>query len=705
MTINDLTNVIIEKLSQRLFYGTAYLRQVEEPRELAIAIVEAVQIGQTTKQTLMQTCAQVGHHFRRKLRLPLDGNAAFRGGHALLHVLGELGYVDLIAKKKGKHSTYLIKITNWKVMSQLWAEIEPGESAYIQPETTLPDPWVTSYHPKADKMIKKAKDKLLKTITLESHPMLFEVLNNKQSTGYKVNIRILDVYSKLFEVDAEVFEHMNPLLSQEQREGMRMEAKAVLDTATKLADSEFWHLYSFDFRGRIYPLTGYFHEQSSDNAKGLLELSKKVPLGTHGYQWLLIHASNSWGEDKLTLQGRIDYALDNLQEWFEWAMDPVGNLGWTKADKPWSFLSTIMEILAAELHGDLLTFESGLIVYIDGTTNGSQHLTALARDASIAHHVNLVPTEKPGDLYTLIAEATYKDIGIIYNPDLDAAYEHIRNDLIKLYKPLEKLSNNEMINAQWAKIKAYKDDNKQLLKQVAPQFWSQAIVAEKKRKIAKRNVMTLGYGSETKGFSDQLKEDCPKMLDELKFIESTWTWFMADLNFKNCINELRGPAEMLSLFKQLAVLSNHNDEQFAWEVPVTRFPAVQTYFEPETKCIDATWLKTRIQPRINLPEKCKMDKRKQKQAASPNIIHSFDAAHLTMTCLICDFETVTVHDSFGTAAGNMEYMFHIVREEWVKFYETDPLLNLLHQHSAEDMLPAIGSLDHRSILDSEFAFS
>ena len=707
MTLDDLTQVIEARLDKNLLDGTTGLRRIRDKRKLSILIVEGIQSAIRTKATLSSMCNQVGYHCLLELKIPYDSFKAFKMGFLLLEVLGELGYVDIFRKKKKEYKDppYFIKIVNWKAMGELWAEVEPMESAYMQPELIKPEPWETSVHPKAGKMIKKAKDSLLKTLTRETHPMLFDVLDSKQSTGFKVNQRVLSVYSAMFCESNEVFEHMNPLLTHEQREGMRMEAKAVLDTATKIGEQEFWHLYSFDFRGRIYPLTGYFHEQSSDNAKGLLELSKRVSLGTYGYQWLLIYAANNWGEDKLSLQGRMDFALANISKWFEWAMDPIGNQEWTKADKPWCFLATIMELLAVEIHGDLATFESGLITYIDGTTNGSQHLTALARDETIAHHVNLVATEKPGDLYTLIAESSYEQIMSQYDPDNDQLFKKIRADLMELRRPLDTMTNQAQLNQQWVKINAYKDANIEDIRKVCPQFWLQAKVAEKKRKIAKRNVMTLGYGSETAGFSDQLKEDCPKMIDELKFIENTWTWFMADLNYKNCLKQLPGPASMLSLFKQLAVLSNSSDEQFKWTVPMTNFPAVQTYFEAETQRINVRWLGDLKQIFIRVSSNYKLNKRKQKQAASPNVIHSFDAAHLTMTCLSCEFETVTVHDSFGCAAGNMEDLFRIVREQWVEFYSLDPLNLLLDEHDALELFVFKGSLSHEDILDSEFAFS
>ena len=707
MNINELADIIYQSLDEAHGNSAAkYLLGIDK-RRLACAAVEAVHFAVIKKSEISKIGSRLGNTFRSELDLSRCGILGFKGGYFLLTVLGDIGMIDIYRKKSKdyKHPPYYPKITNWKMLNELFADIDIEEGLYIYPELNEPKPWTSSYHEDAGEMIKKAKKSLLNGVSPESHPMLFDVLNNKQNVGYRINPRIIKVYRELFDANSTVFEHNNPLLTDDQKNGKYTEARAVLEMAESIGDREFWHHYNFDFRGRIYPVTAYLHELSSDNAKGLLYLDEKVALGKDGYQWLLQYAAASWGEDKLSINDRIQFSLENLDTWLDWAVNPSSNLGWLEADKPWSFLSVIQELLAVRFHGNPETFMSGLIIYIDGTTNGSQHLTALAKDHTIAHHVNLVPTDKPGDLYTLIANASYDQIMSMYDPGLDGEFERVRADLMAFYQEVEGMSNIKERNDKWTEIMDYKKKNEAILIRVAPQFWLQENVTDKKRKIAKRNVMTLGYGSETVGFSDQLLEDCPKMLDELKFIERKWTWFMADLNFKNCMSKLPGPARMLSLFKQLAILANGKSKQFAWTVPITNFPAIQTYFDPESARVEVKWKGERVRFNVITPEISTMNKRKQKQSASPNVIHSFDASHLTMTCLACNFQTVTVHDSFGTAAGNMGELFVIVREMWVEFYESDPLRDLLLQHDAIDMMPEVGELDHRAILDSEFAFS
>jgi DNA-directed RNA polymerase len=104
-------------------------------------------------------------------------------------------------------------------------------------------------------------------------------------------------------------------------------------------------------------------------------------------------------------------------------------------------------------------------------------------------------------------------------------------------------------------------------------------------------------------------------------------------------------------------------------------------------------------------ERRKLDKRAQKTGAAPNLVHSFDAAHLTTTVTSCPFPVTTIHDSFGCHAGNMEDLFRIVRETFVSFYETNPLEQVLEQVGASELIPEKGDLDLTAILDSDFAFA
>ena len=119
--------------------------------------------------------------------------------------------------------------------------------------------------------------------------------------------------------------------------------------------------------------------------------------------------------DKLPLKLRFEWSLDNEEILLSYAENPKVNQGWMKADKPWQFLSGCFELLKFRkwqiamkelgVEFDEYGYESHAEAYLDGTTNGSQHLCALTRDETTAPYVNLVKQEYPGDLYSYVAKS------------------------------------------------------------------------------------------------------------------------------------------------------------------------------------------------------------------------------------------------------------------------------------------------------------
>ena len=98
-------------------------------------------------------------------------------------------------------------------------------------------------------------------------------------------------------------------------------------------------------------------------------------------------------------------------------------------------------------------------------------------------------------------------------------------------------------------------------------------------------------------------------------------------------------------------------------------------------------------------------KGKQAMGASPNIIHSLDAAHLMLTVSMCDFEVTTVHDSYGTLFCDMTDLYINVRRAFVRLYQHEPLEHILEQIGGDINAVDRGNLNIRCILDSEYCFS
>jgi DNA-dependent RNA polymerase len=51
---------------------------------------------------------------------------------------------------------------------------------------------------------------------------------------------------------------------------------------------------------------------------------ERKPLGSRGLRWLKVHLANVYGFDKMTLDEREQFAMDNLDSVFDSADNPLG---------------------------------------------------------------------------------------------------------------------------------------------------------------------------------------------------------------------------------------------------------------------------------------------------------------------------------------------------------------------------------------------
>lgn len=76
---------------------------------------------------------------------------------------------------------------------------------------------------------------------------------------------------------------------------------------------------------------------------------------------------------------------------------------WTQSDEPWQTLACCMEIADALRSPDPEKFRSHFPIHQDGSCNGLQHYAALGRDSAGAFSVNLVPVDRPQDVYSAVS--------------------------------------------------------------------------------------------------------------------------------------------------------------------------------------------------------------------------------------------------------------------------------------------------------------
>lgn len=170
-----------------------------------------------------------------------------------------------------------------------------------------------------------------------------------------------------------------------------------------MADT-FYFPHNLDFRGRAYPLPPHLNHIGDDLSRGLLLFGESRPLGEEGLRWLKIHLAGLYGFDKASFPERVAWVEERLDKIRDSALNPLdGQRWWLHADDPWQFLASCMELTKALDSEDPLAFESRLPVHQDGTCNGLQHYAALGGDVEGAKQVNLVDSDRPGDVYTKVA--------------------------------------------------------------------------------------------------------------------------------------------------------------------------------------------------------------------------------------------------------------------------------------------------------------
>ena len=166
----------------------------------------------------------------------------------------------------------------------------------------------------------------------------------------------------------------------------------------------YYFPHNLDFRGRVYPIPPHLNHIGADLARGLLSFSEGVKLGPSGLKWLKIHTANLMGFDKARIHEKIEFVEKNISLIMSMAENPILNSEWLEYEDCWQALSSIFELADALKSGNPHEYISHLHIHQDGSCNGLQHYAALGRDSEGAAQVNLDILDKPGDIYSHVAD-------------------------------------------------------------------------------------------------------------------------------------------------------------------------------------------------------------------------------------------------------------------------------------------------------------
>ena len=445
----------------------------------------------------------------------------------------------------------------------------------------------------------------------------------------------------------------------------RLLVTKILYIAEKLVGNRFFYPSHVDFRGRIYNIPAFLGIQGPDISRGLIQFNRPEKIKTdEDVKWLAIQGANTFGNDKFTLDKRVDFAHEYSDTAIKIAKEPTQNLEWTEADEPFQFLAWCIEWATLKNTGKL---NSQLPVNMDASNNGLQILSMLMRDEYGAHATNVLDTDKPEDLYRVVSD---KVIEKLKEDDTDLAHKWL----------------------------AFGID----------------------RKLAKRPTMVFPYGGTfyscrayvDEWYQDQLKSK--KMKNPFTETERYKVTGYLSRHTWNSINEvLDKPTQCMNWLKSVAKLIAKENKGIEWLTP-TGFPVVQDYKKTIAQTVTTKIGGTGTHIKWHA-ESDNISSKKAQQGISPNFVHSLDAAALTKSVIRAHQEGIydfaMIHDSYGTHANNCDVFSRVLREEYFSIFSVDLLHDFLRQVSIQHPniefpeIPAYGNADLTEVLKSTYFFS
>jgi DNA-directed RNA polymerase len=195
--------------------------------------------------------------------------------------------------------------------------------------------------------------------------------------------------------------------------------RMTMETVERFKNKEKFYIpWSFDYRGRVYPIPAFLTPQDTDFGKSLIRFADESFMDEEAERWLRFQVATTYGLDKETLDERLSWSYRSEHEIELIATDPIGNLPlWEGAEEPWQFLAACDEFYHCVIKRDRIS--TGLPIAIDATCSGLQILAGLAKDKSTAKLVNVLPSDKPQDAYKVVAEKSKPNIPLRLRPDWD----------------------------------------------------------------------------------------------------------------------------------------------------------------------------------------------------------------------------------------------------------------------------------------------
>ena len=419
--------------------------------------------------------------------------------------------------------------------------------------------------------------------------------------------------------------------------------RMTMEAVRRFNGKTFYIPWSFDYRGRAYPIPAFLTPQDTDFGKSLILFDEESVLKSEDEQWLAFQVATTYGRDKDTWDERQEWVMKNLTLISRVANDPIRcRPEWEIAEEPWQFLAACEAYYHCVLaHTRRM---SGHMIAIDATCSGLQILAGLAADRSTAELVNVLPSDRPQDAYKAVAE---------------------------LSKP-------------------------NIPKRIRP-YWD--------RKATKRSVMTIPYNAKpysnrtyirdalkVKGI-DIEKDELTQAVKAVR--EAMDTIVPGPMAVMKWIESEVSSIVRAGLKKGVVILE--------WETP-SGFIVHQRLMKRNTQQLRLQLLGN-CKINITTEDDEQVSVVRHKAATAPNLIHSLDASLLQMASEKFNAPIATIHDSVLTRATDMTRLSSLVRETYMNLFSNNNYLkDFAASIGAKTEPPIIGDLEPSDVIESTYFF-
>jgi DNA-directed RNA polymerase len=504
--------------------------------------------------------------------------------------------------------------------------------------------------------------------TLPQGDLPLAMLNRLQAVSYTFDRRVYEVMEHCFQnmISIGQFKRqerksiVNPLTPESSEEEIRAYKRArreledrnaqlerenirtteVMYIARKFIDQpRLWLCWNYDYRGRTYTIQPTLTPQGTDAEKALYLFADEGPINEW---WIAFHVANCAGHDKATMSDRIEWTRSNTELISAIATDPIGNLQlWANAGDPWCFLQACFEYHECCIAKTKQT--SGLMIGIDATASGLQHLSAATYDRTAATMVNVVRTEAPSDAYAIVAEK---------------AKEFLPKHL------------HEWMN----------------------------------RKVTKRCCMTLAYGVTRHSARGYIRDALLEQGRDLK--EPGLLTLITKAVYENAVPTVfSGPISVMNWIKKsVRERMLQGADKLQWVTP-SGFVVAQDLRKSVVRRVNTHLMGTgRITASVYLGPG-DVDINHHVSATSPNLVHSWDSSLLHFTFSEWDKPFSCIHDCVMARSCDMENLSKEIRLHFAEMYKGDPLKEWAEQIGIQvpDEI-MVGDLDVDDVNESPYFF-